>query len=99
MASDASSGPSNHLPKKHAAKKNGSKQVSLEKRQHREKAISNEGEKSELKAKTRTSSASRVQSKGKVVAHCFLFVDAVPNNLSARFSVGILLYYMYPVLH
>ncbi|VYS47182.1 unnamed protein product [Arabidopsis thaliana] len=69
MASDASSGPSNQLPKhinKHAARKNGSKQVYLQKRQHTEKTISNEGEKSDLKARTRTSAASRVQSRGKV---------------------------------
>ncbi|XP_024007790.1 uncharacterized protein LOC112083897 [Eutrema salsugineum] len=69
MASDASSGPSNQLPRninKHAARKNGSKQVYLQKRQHIQKTLSNEGEKSELKARTRTSAASRVQSKGKV---------------------------------
>ncbi|CAH8358483.1 unnamed protein product [Eruca vesicaria subsp. sativa] len=69
MASDASSGPSNQLPNnisKHAARKNGSKQVYIQKRQHTEKALSNEGEKSELKARTRTSAASRVQSRGKV---------------------------------
>ncbi|KAF8088756.1 hypothetical protein N665_0530s0011 [Sinapis alba] len=67
MASDASSGPSNQLPKninKHADGKNVSKQVYIQKRQHREKTLSKEGEKSELKA--RTSAASRVQSKGKV---------------------------------
>ncbi|CAH8349909.1 unnamed protein product [Eruca vesicaria subsp. sativa] len=69
MASDASSGPSNQLPKninKHAAKKNVSKQVYIQNRQHTEKTLSNEGEKSELKARTRTSAASRVQSKVKV---------------------------------
>ncbi|KAL0698888.1 hypothetical protein Bca4012_055010 [Brassica carinata] len=69
MASDASSGPSNQLPKninKHAARKKVSKQVDIQKRQHTEKTLSNEGEKSELKARTRTSAASRVQSKGKV---------------------------------
>ncbi|CAE5958530.1 unnamed protein product [Arabidopsis arenosa] len=69
MASDASSGPSNQLPKninKHAARKNGTKQVYLQKRQHTEKTLSNEGEKSDLKARTRTSAASRVQSRGKV---------------------------------
>ncbi|KAJ4879758.1 SOB five-like 1 [Raphanus sativus] len=69
MASDASSGPSNQLPKninKNAARKNVSKQVCIQKSQHAEKTLSNEGEKSELKARTRTSAASRVQSKGKV---------------------------------
>ncbi|XP_056854209.1 protein SOB FIVE-LIKE 1-like [Raphanus sativus] len=68
MASDASSGPSNQLTKninKHAARKNVSKQVCIQKSQHAEKTLSNEGEKSELKARTRTSAAS-VQSKGKV---------------------------------
>ncbi|KAL1198401.1 Protein SOB FIVE-LIKE 1 [Cardamine amara subsp. amara] len=69
MASDASSGPSNQLLKninKHAAGKNSSKQVYLQKRQNTEKILSTEGEKSELKSRTRTSAASRVQSKGKV---------------------------------
>ncbi|CAN6823776.1 unnamed protein product [Brassica oleracea var. botrytis] len=69
MASDASSGPSNQLPKninKHAARKNVSKQVYIQKRQHTEKTLSKEEEKLELKARTRTSGASRVQSKGKV---------------------------------
>ncbi|CAN8291493.1 unnamed protein product [Cochlearia groenlandica] len=71
MASDASSGPSNQFPKsisKHAAKKNGSKQVYLQKRQHAEKTISNEEEQeqSELKAKTRASAASRVQIREKM---------------------------------
>ncbi|KAJ0247557.1 Protein SOB FIVE-LIKE 1 [Hirschfeldia incana] len=69
MASDASSGPSNQLSKninKHAARKNVSKKVCIQTRQHTEKTISNEGEKSELKARTRASAASRVQSKGKV---------------------------------
>ncbi|CAF2161101.1 unnamed protein product [Brassica rapa] len=69
MTSDASSGPSNHLPNninKHAARKNGSKQVYIEKRQPKEKTLSNEGEKSEVKARTRTIAASRVQSRGKV---------------------------------
>ncbi|CDY66192.1 BnaA07g36970D [Brassica napus] len=61
--------PSNHLPNninKHAARKNGSKQVYIEKRQPKEKTLSNEGEKSEVKARTRTIAASRVQSRGKV---------------------------------
>ena len=69
MASDASSGPSNQLSNninKHAARKNGSKQVCIQKRQPTEKTLSNEGEKSEVKARTRTSAASRVQSRGKV---------------------------------
>ncbi|KAF8095758.1 hypothetical protein N665_0323s0024 [Sinapis alba] len=69
MASDASSGPSNQLVNNintHAARKTGSKQVHIQKRQHTEKTLSNEGEKSELKAKTRTSAASRVLSRGKV---------------------------------
>ncbi|XP_023644595.1 uncharacterized protein LOC111832467 [Capsella rubella] len=69
MASDASSGNSKQFPKntsKHAARKNGSKQVYLQKRQHTDKTFSNEGEKSDLKARTRASAASRVQSRGKV---------------------------------
>lgn len=69
MASDASSGPSNQFLKKlskHAAGKIGSKQVYNQKRQNTEKTLSNEGEKSELKSRTRTSAASRVQSRGKV---------------------------------
>ncbi|XP_010460332.1 PREDICTED: uncharacterized protein LOC104776666 [Camelina sativa] len=69
MASDASSGPSKQFPmniNKHAARKNGSKQVYLQKHQHTEKTFSNEGEKSDLKARPRTSAASRVQSRGKV---------------------------------
>ncbi|CAA7036322.1 unnamed protein product [Microthlaspi erraticum] len=65
MASDASSGPSNQHSKninKHAAKKKIGRH--LEKRQYTEKSLSNEGDKSELKA--RTSAGSRVQSRGKV---------------------------------
>uniref|UniRef100_A0A1J3HDR9 Uncharacterized protein n=1 Tax=Noccaea caerulescens TaxID=107243 RepID=A0A1J3HDR9_NOCCA len=65
MASDASSWPSNQHSKninKHAAKKKISRH--LQKRQYTEKSLSNEGEKSELKA--RTSAGSRVQSRGKV---------------------------------
>ncbi|KAG2320845.1 hypothetical protein Bca4012_056118 [Brassica carinata] len=64
MASDASSGPSNRLPNKII--KHATKQVYIQKRQNTEKTLSNEGEKSELKARTRTSAASRVQSRGKV---------------------------------
>ncbi|KAL0800084.1 hypothetical protein Bca101_055259 [Brassica carinata] len=63
MASDASSGPSNRLPNKII--KHATKQVYIQKRQNTEKTLSNEGEKSELKARTRTSAASRVQSRGK----------------------------------
>lgn len=65
MASDASSGPSNQHSKninKHAAKKKIGRH--LQKRQYTEKSLSNEGEKSELKA--RTSAGSRVQSRGKL---------------------------------
>lgn len=64
MASDASSGPSNQLPNKN--NKHATKQVYIQKRQPTEKTLSNEGEKSEHKARTRTSAASRVQSRGKV---------------------------------
>ncbi|KAH0868455.1 hypothetical protein HID58_075477, partial [Brassica napus] len=53
---------------KHAARKNGSKQVCIQKRQPTEKTLSNEGEKSEVKARTRTSAASRAQSRGKMLS-------------------------------
>ncbi|CAL9239950.1 unnamed protein product [Arabidopsis halleri] len=71
MTSDASSWPSTHQPlrstKNHAAAKNSNaKQVNHQTENRVRDRFSDEGEESELKARTRTTAASRVKSRGKV---------------------------------
>lgn len=71
MTSDASSWPSSQLPrntKNHhvAAKNNNAKQANHQTENRACETFSDEGEESELKARTRTTAASRVQSRGKV---------------------------------
>lgn len=71
MTSDASSWPSTHQPprstKNHGAAKNSNaKQVNHQTENRVRDRFSDEGEESELKARTRTTAASRVKSRGKV---------------------------------